>query len=259
MLEAANVGIRFGSKRGPLTVKGVNISVQPGKTVGLVGESGSGKSSVAKAFVGINPLAEGEIRLDGETIAKKGQRLVNPSKFGVQLVFQDPRTSLNPKMTVGESLEEAAALMEKDRASVKARAFELLAMVDLNAPLMKRYPHELSGGQLQRVSIARALALRPNYLLLDEVTASLDVSVQATVLNLLRQLQQQLGFAMLYISHDLSVIKYVSDHVYVMRNGEVVEEATVHELFENPKTQYTKDLIAAVPRLGGGRWQNATA
>lgn len=255
MLEAKNVGIRFGSKRAELTVKEVDLAISPGKTVGLVGESGSGKSSVAKALVGLNPLATGEINLDGEALATATKRLREPSKKGVQLVFQDPRTSLNPKMTVGESLEEAAGILERGRPRIKNRAKELLRMVDLQEIHLRRYPHELSGGQLQRVSIARALALKPNYLLLDEVTASLDVSVQATVLNLLRKLQNELGFAMLYISHDLSVIKYVSDHVYVMRAGAVVEEAPSEELFANPQTKYTQDLLSAVPRLGGGRWQ----
>ncbi|KAM9862407.1 ABC transporter ATP-binding protein [Leucobacter sp. BZR 635] len=278
-LEFEQLGIRFGSARSPLTVSDVHLRIERGSTVGLVGESGSGKSSVAKAGVGINRLATGRITLDGEEIASPKRRLTQPAKYGVQLVFQDPRTSMNPKMTIGETLREAAALYrgpdggasarptgDSSRAPAGAggkalgeRARELLEMVRLEAVHLNRYPHELSGGQLQRVSIARSLATDPKYLLLDEVTASLDVSVQAAVLNLLRELQQELGFAMLYISHDLSVIRYVSEHVYVMQHGKIVEHADVHQLFEHPETDYAQQLLRAVPRLGGGRWQHQNA
>lgn len=264
-----NVGIRFGSAKNPLTVEGVNLRINRGSTVGLVGESGSGKSSIAKAGVGINRLAEGNISVDDTVIATPAKPLQRPAKYGVQLVFQDPRTSMNPKMTIGETLREAASLYRPPgvkTAALKlgrpagsrataARAEELLQMVRLSPSYMNRYPHELSGGQLQRVSIARSLATEPEYLLLDEVTASLDVSVQAAVLNLLRDLQRELGFAMLYISHDLSVIRYVSEHVYVMQHGAIVEHGDVHELFENPTTEYAQQLLSAVPRLGGARWQ----
>lgn len=277
------VGIRFGSARSPLTVSGVDLRVERGSTVGLVGESGSGKSSIAKAGVGINRLATGRIAIDDREIASPAKPLTHPARHGVQLVFQDPRTSMNPKMTIGETLREAAALNRRSGAgsgagagsgsgsgvaaagaaaasrSTAARASELLEMVRLEQTHLNRYPHELSGGQLQRVSIARSLATEPQYLLLDEVTASLDVSVQAAVLNLLRELQQELGFAMLYISHDLSVIRYVSEHVYVMQHGRIVEHADVHELFEHPQTEYAQQLLRAVPRLGGGRWQHQKA
>lgn len=271
------LGIRFGSARNPLTVSDVHLRIERGSTVGLVGESGSGKSSVAKAGVGLNRLASGRITVDGAVIASPKHPLEHPAKFGVQLVFQDPRTSMNPKMTIGETLREAAALqparatrttsiaggarsgrLRSDARAVSDRASALLDMVRLESAHLNRYPHELSGGQLQRVSIARSLATEPRYLLLDEVTASLDVSVQAAVLNLLRELQRELEFAMLYISHDLSVIRYVSDHVYVMQHGRIVEHADVQQLFEHPQTQYAQQLLRAVPRLGGGRWQHET-
>lgn len=255
MLELRDVEVTYRARQNFRAVAGVSLSIAPGETVGLVGESGSGKSSVAKTVVGLNALSAGTIVLDGQVIASAREPLKAAANRGLQLVFQDPRSSLNPRMTIGETLSESLTLGGTPRRKVAETRQELLAKVGLDAGHLDRYPHQLSGGQLQRVSIARALSVKPRYLILDEVTASLDVSVQARILNLLRSLQEELGFSMLYISHDLSVIRYVSDRVYVMRTGEIVEHGPVDDLFANPQTSYTRLLLDSVPTLGGSRWR----
>lgn len=255
MLELRDIEVRYRSRRGFRAVAGVSLQMAAGETVGLVGESGSGKSSVAKAVVGLNPLSAGTIELEGEVIASSKRPVRSAAAYGCQLVFQDPRASLNPRMSIGETLGESIAIGGVDRREVSAAREDLLLRVGLDGSYLDRYPHQVSGGQLQRVAIARALSVNPRYLILDEVTASLDVSVQARILNLLRSLQEELGFSMLYISHDLSVIRYVSDRVYVMRSGEIVEEGTTEELFDHPETSYTKLLLDSVPILGGTRWR----
>jgi peptide/nickel transport system ATP-binding protein len=256
MLEAHHVTIVYPGTPPVVAVDSVSLQIGPGETVGLVGESGSGKSTLARAMVALSPVSDGGVRLDGCEIVSSRVRPRSVSALGIQLVFQDPHASLNPRMSVGDTLREAVSLKRRGRPAVASRVNELLGMVGLAQEHVTRYPHQMSGGQLQRVAIARALAVDPTYLLLDEVTASLDVSVQARILNLLRRLQRELGFAMLYISHDLSVIRYVSDNVYVMRRGKLVEHGTVETVFNQPATEYTQQLLASVPILGGNRWRS---
>jgi peptide/nickel transport system ATP-binding protein len=258
MLEARDLTVTYPGPPRFVAVKAVDLHVGSGATIGLVGESGSGKSTLARAMVGLSPVTGGEVRLDDRRIVYPGHRPRSVADYGIQLVFQDPHASLNPRMSLGETLTEAVALKERGRAAIAQRVHELLEMVGLGPEHLSRYPHQMSGGQLQRIAIARALAVQPNILLLDEVTASLDVSVQARILNLLRKLQKELGFAMLYISHDLSVIRYVSDQVYVMRRGELVEHGPVEEIFDQPRMEYTQQLLRSVPTLGGNRWRRLT-
>lgn len=255
MLEARDLTVVYPGTPPLVAVDEVSLQIGAGSTVGLVGESGSGKSTLARAMVGLSPVTAGAVRLEGSEVVTSRLRPRSVSGLGIQLVFQDPHASLNPRMSVGDTLREAASLKTKGRPAVASRVEELLDMVGLTGEHLARYPHQMSGGQLQRVAIARALAVEPRYLLLDEVTASLDVSVQARILNLLRRLQRELGFAMLYISHDLSVIRYVSDSVYVMRHGTLVEHGAVETVFTQPATEYTQQLLASVPVLGGDRWR----
>lgn len=233
---------------------GVSLTVPTGTTAALVGESGSGKSTLARAVIGIVRAASGNVLLDGEDVTNATGRRLRALRGRVQLVFQDPHASLNPRMTIGDTVREAAAI---GRAGETVAA--LLDRVELPATVTERFPHELSGGQLQRVSIARALAIRPEVLLLDEITAALDVSVQARILNLLREVRAELGVTCVYISHDLSIVRYISDHVHVLRHGAIVESGAVDDVFAAPRDTYTRELLAAVPRLGGTRWRTDRA
>ena len=259
MLELNSVEVTYPGPPRFTAVKGIDLSVPAGKTVGLVGESGSGKSSIARAAVGLTPVTGGSINLDGTDITNPKGKALRFLRQNAQLVFQDPHASLNPRMEIAMAVQEAVSVATGKRissAECERTALDLLDKVGVPKAAMRRYPHQLSGGQLQRVSIARALALEPKMLILDEVTASLDVSVQAKILNLLRQLQRELDISMLYISHDLSVIRYLADHVYVMRYGYIVEDGTVDQIFDAPQHDYTKTLLSAVPTLGGSRWRS---
>ncbi|WP_283134285.1 ABC transporter ATP-binding protein [Rhizohabitans arisaemae] len=224
-----NLTVRFGSFT---AVENLTLEIPPGSVVGLVGESGSGKSTVAKAICG---LVRYEGRMSG----------VDPKR--VQLVFQDPYASLNPRMTVGASVEEGLSALPRGRR--KDEVERLLSLVSLPPEFAGRYPRELSGGQRQRVAIARALGARPELLVADEITSALDVSVQGAVLNLIRGLQAELGLSMLFISHNLAVVRYVSDVVAVMHRGRLVEIGPAERVVGAPEHAYTRELLAAVPRL----------
>ena len=251
MLELENVTIAYGHHD---VVRGVDLRVEAGQTVGLVGESGSGKTSIAKAVVGLNPLKEGRILVNGTPVCEAGKRVRHPSRLGLQMVFQDPRSSLNPRMRARDTLLESVRL-RPGSVDPRVRVAEVAEKIDLNDQQLDRFPHQLSGGQLQRIAIARALVAGADHLMLDEVTASLDVSVQARILNFLRSLQRELSFSMLYISHDLSVVRYLSDYIYVMRDGVIVEHGPADEVFTNPTTDYTRLLLDSVPELDGSRWR----
>lgn len=250
-LSVEGLSVRYGGDDGFTAVDGVSFSIPDGGTLGLVGESGSGKTSVGRAILGLVE-STGHIRLGDEDYSARRARRTRHFRSRVQMVFQDPFSSLNPRMTVQETLSEAVEIAgSTPRAARRARAGDLLEMVELDRALMVRYPHEFSGGQLQRVAIARALALQPEVVIADEVTSALDVSVQATVLNLLRRLQRELDLSVLFISHNLASIQAMSDEVAVMYLGRFVETGGAVDLFNNPAHPYTRTLLKSMPTFGG--------
>lgn len=248
ILEIKNLSIHYGRR---IVVSDVSLSLAPGKTVGLVGESGSGKSSIAKAIVGLAPVSSGDIRVN--SVSAVGlRRSAENARRRVQLVFQDPFSALDPRMSIGESIAEATRATGRrwTRSARRDRVRELLSQVALDQDRADELPGAFSGGQRQRITIARALAGEPDVIVADEVTSALDVSVQGTVLNLLRDLQQQLGLSMVFISHNLAVVRYISDEIYVMRDGHIVEYGETDALMGDPKHPYTRRLLNAVPDLG---------
>jgi ABC-type oligopeptide transport system ATPase subunit len=232
-------------------VDDVSFDIQPGQTVGLVGESGSGKTTVGRTLLKLTPSTSGEVLYKGRDILPMSEAEFRPLRKDLQMIFQDPFGSLNPRMTIGGILAEPLEIhfpqMTKD--DRRERVSELLRLVGLPADSMGRYPHEFSGGQRQRIGIARALAVKPEFIVCDEPVSALDVSVQAQIVNLLQDLQEQLGVAYLFIAHDLAVVEHVSDHVVVMHRGKIVESAPAGAIYENPQHEYTKKLLSAVPKL----------
>ncbi|MGW8765458.1 dipeptide ABC transporter ATP-binding protein [Streptomyces sp. NPDC055815] len=232
-------------------VKGVSLHVAHGETLGLVGESGSGKSTIARVLAGLRRPTGGEVRFDGRDISKAvtSSRLRRELSRDVQLVFQDPYASLNPRRTVEQILATPLRLhTDLDGAQRKERAAELLEQVGLSTAHLSRHPHEFSGGQRQRIGIARALAVRPRLIIADEPVSALDVSIQAQVLNLLMDLREELGLSLLFISHDLAVVRHFCDRIAVLKKGELVEAGPRDTVFEAPTAPYTKELLAAFPR-----------
>jgi len=251
VLELENVSIEYG-KRGRVAafraVDDVTIRIAEGEIVGLVGESGSGKSTIGRASIGLQPIADGRLVVDGIDISKGGRNVIKTLRRKVGIVFQDPSSSLNPRLPIGESIGEPLLLAgEAKGAALDARVEKLLDEVRLPRSYRNRYPHELSGGQKQRVGIARALSLQPRLLVADEPTSALDVSVQARVLELLSELQQEHRFACLFISHDLAVVDAMADRIVVLHHGKIAEQGTRDEILRNPKEAYTQRLIAAIP------------
>ena len=251
LLELDDVRVSYRTDHGLVhVVDGVGLTVEAGTTVGLVGESGSGKSTLAKAIVGLAPVTRGEVRHRGVSVTRaRGPRL-RRLRERVQMVFQDPYASLNPRLTVGQLVEEPLREHTRlGRAERRREVARLLGLVHLDEAVAARYPFQFSGGQRQRIAIARALAVSPELVIADEITSALDVSVQATILNLLRELQRETGIAFLFISHNLAVVRYLADSVAVMHRGRVVEDGPARELFAAPRDPYTQALVAAVPRL----------
>lgn len=229
-------------------VDGVSLSVARGETLGLVGESGCGKSSLARTILKLYEPTEGKIYFEGKEITGLTSKAMRPLRREMQIVFQDPMESLNQRHTIGMILEEPFIIHNIGKpAERKAWAKGLLVKVGLPESALHRYPHELSGGQRQRIGIARAIALKPKLLVCDESVSALDVSVQAQILNLLLKLQQEMNLALIFISHDLSVVRHISDRVAVMYFGKVVEMGTVKEIYESPQADYTKTLLSAIP------------
>ncbi len=229
-------------------VDGVSFDVQRGETVGLVGESGCGKSTLGKTILRLVPSAEGTIELDGADITALGDAALAPHRRKLQMIFQDPFGSLNPRHTIRTVLDTALKVHRLgDGAERTRRMEEIVARVGLPADSLDRYPHEFSGGQRQRIGIARALILRPALIVCDEPVSALDVSIQAQILNLLVELKRDLGLSYLFISHDLSVVRYFADRVLVMYLGRIVESASYKTLWRDPRHPYTKALFAAVP------------
>jgi peptide/nickel transport system ATP-binding protein len=240
----------FGKAREVKAADDVTLTLRKGRTLGIVGESGSGKSTVARCIVRLIDPTSGGVRLVGREISDLSRRLLQPHRQRIQIIFQDPYRSLNPRITTGESIAEGPINYGMPRQKALARARELLELVRLPADAVSRYPHQFSGGQRQRIAIARALALDPAVLVADEAVSALDVSVQAQVLELLDEIQKRLGIALLFITHDLRVAAQICDDVVVMQNGRVVEQGPAAEVLSNPQQPYTRSLLEAAPGRG---------
>ena len=257
LLEVKNLNVWFPSQKdwkGKPTayvhaVDGVSFIVKKGETLGLVGESGCGKTTLGRAILKLVPAHSGEIIFDGQNILPLSQKEFKPLRKKAQLIFQDPYASLNPRYTVGETLLEPMKvhrILRSDRLR-RSRIGEMMGYVGLPQAALKKYPHEFSGGQRQRICIARALIIEPEFIVCDESVSALDVSVQAQVLNLLNDLKAEFGLTYIFISHDLSVVKYMSDRLVVMRRGKIEEQGFANEIYANPKSDYTRELIDAIP------------
>ncbi len=257
LLEVRNLKKYFPIKKGLFkkttgyvyAVDDISFDLHKGRTLGLVGESGCGKSTTGRAILQLQPPTAGEVLYEGENLAVLSQKQMRPNRRKMQIIFQDPYASLNPRLTVEEIVSEPIIvhkLLPKDQ--IEDRVAELLGLVGLDSELMNRYPHEFSGGQRQRVSIARALALNPDLIVCDEPISALDVSIQAQVLNLLIRLQKELDLTYLFIAHDLSMVHYVSDDMAVMYLGTIVEKGTSEQLYKDPMHPYTRALLSAEPK-----------
>jgi len=230
-------------------VDGVSFSIEQGKTYGLVGESGSGKTTTGRGIIGLNHITSGEIYFEGKNISDI-RKLNFDVKKDIQMIFQDPFSSLNPRKRVIDIVAEPLRNLHKlTKEEEKKRVVELLEQVGLSASNIYKYPHEFSGGQLQRIGIARAIALKPKLIIADEPVSALDVSIQAQVLNFMKEIQKELNLTYLIISHDLGVIRHMCEHIGVMYKGRYVEEGLADEVFKNPQHIYTKRLVSAIPNI----------
>ena len=234
-------------------VDDVSFTVETGTTVGLVGESGSGKSTIGKTILKLVAPTSGQVLFEGRDVLPLTENEFRPLRREMQMIFQDPFGSLNPRHTIMQIVGEALEIHfpKMNRAERRDRVAELMRQVGLKPEMMERYPHEFSGGQRQRIGIARALAVKPKFIVCDEPVSALDVSVQAQIVNLLQDLQDELGLTYLFIAHDLAVVEHISDHVLVMYRGKIVESASAAAIYADPQHDYTRKLLAAVPSFGG--------
>lgn len=247
ILEVKNLKQHFGSIK---AVDGISFDVYKGETLGLVGESGCGKSTTGRSIIRLYDITDGEVTFQGENIhGKKSKKELKKFNKDMQMIFQDPYASLNPRMTAGEIIAEGFDIhgMHKDRKKRKQVIGTLLESVGLNREHANRYAHEFSGGQRQRIGIARALSLDPSFIIADEPISALDVSIQAQVVNLLKELQKERDLTYLFIAHDLSMVKYISDRIAVMRAGKIVELGSSEDIYNYPVHPYTKSLLSAIP------------
>jgi oligopeptide transport system ATP-binding protein len=261
LLEVRDLTVEFAQRGGGLgrarpmlkAVDSVSFALEPGKTLGVVGESGSGKSTVLRAILRLVPIAAGEIWFEGTNITTLDERALRVSRRAMRVVFQDPLASLDPRMNLGEIVAEPIRSLAPglNRAETRARVEQALGLVGLDVAtdpgLLNRYPHEFSGGQCQRIAIARAMAVEPKLILCDEPVSSLDVSIQAQIVNLLAELQRTRGVALVFVSHNLAVVRHISHRILVMHQGRVVEYADRDALYAAPQHPYTKALLDAVP------------
>lgn len=258
LMEARDLRVWFPVKKGLLArttghvkaVDGVSLAIEPGRTLGLVGESGSGKTTLGRALIGLQPVNNGSVLLAGATISGLKRRQLKPHRRDLQMIFQDPYSSLNPRMTVMDILTEGLEEHGLLDAPKRDKAAQLLEEVELRADMASRYPFEFSGGERQRINIARALSLEPKFIVCDEAVSALDVTIQAQIIRLLRRLQEKYRMAYLFISHDLSVVRQLSERIAVMRHGVLVEEGETDSVLFKPQHEYTRALIDAVPIPG---------
>jgi oligopeptide transport system ATP-binding protein len=252
ILEVKGLKQHFGTAKEPVkAVDGISFEVYEGETLGLVGESGCGKSTTGRSIMRLYDVTEGEILFKGKNVnAYKSRKESLQFNRDMQMIFQDPYASLNPRMTAGEIIGEGFDIhgLHKNKAERQQIIGQLLEAVGLNREHANRYAHEFSGGQRQRIGIARALSLNPSFIIADEPISALDVSIQAQVVNLLKRLQKDLGLTYLFIAHDLSMVKYISDRIAVMYRGKILELGEAHEIYTNPIHPYTKSLLSAVPQ-----------
>lgn len=251
LLEVKNLKKYFATPKGMLhAVDDVSFSIEEGKTLGIVGESGCGKSTTGRVILRLLEATDGEIYYKGQNIRNLDSKEMRNLRKEMQIIFQDPFSSLDPRMTVSEIIEEPIRLNKliTDKKKRFERVLELMELVGLSERLINTYPHELDGGRRQRIGIARALALNTKFIVCDEPVSALDVSIQAQILNLLKELQEQLGLTYIFITHDLSVVNHFSDDIAVMYLGKLIEKAPAEELFRNPIHPYTKALLSAIPR-----------
>ncbi len=250
ILQVENLTKYFSTPSGQLhAVDGVSFSIERGQTLGIVGESGCGKSTTGRTILKlINPTG-GRIIFDGEDITNYSKRQMRPLRKDMQMIFQDPFSSLDPRQSVSQLISEPIIehRMIRDKAAIQKRTLELMDIVGLAERYVNTYPHELDGGRRQRIGVARALALNPKLIVCDEPVSALDVSIQAQILNLLKRLQKEMGLTYIFITHDLSVVKYFSDNIAVMYLGQMVEKAPSDEIFKNPVHPYTRALLSAIP------------
>lgn len=255
LLEVKNLKKYFNTPNGVLhAVDDVSFKLERGKTLGVVGESGCGKSTTGRAILRLHEPTSGEVIFEGKDITKVSSQEMRHLRSQMQIIFQDPFASLNPRKTVSEIIGEPLRLykVHKNKKEQEDHVLELMELVGLSDRLVNTYPHELDGGRRQRIGIARALAMKPKFIVCDEPVSALDVSIQAQILNLLKKLQRELGLTYIFITHDLSVVNYFSDEIMVMYLGKMVEHTTSEQLFAHPTHPYTKALLSAipVPRLG---------